>query len=129
MLIDMNIGVAKAPLLNICLMVVGTHGDVAPFCALGKALKAEGHRVRVATHAPYRKLVVEDSGLEYYPLAGDPGELSEFMVKTGGKLIPDSFEAIEALPSKLEVQFMLACLLTLPRQSAETCSANPTSPR
>jgi hypothetical protein len=51
-----------------------------------------------------RKLVVEENGLEYYPLAGDPGQLSEFMVKTGGKLIPDSKEAIDNLPAKLEAR-------------------------
>mmetsp|Transcript_39059 Transcript_39059/g.110624 ORF Transcript_39059/g.110624 Transcript_39059/m.110624 type:complete len:778 (-) Transcript_39059:102-2435(-) len=99
----MNQGKLNTPSLNICIMVVGTHGDVSPFCALGKHLQASGHRVRIATHAAYRKLVQQESGLEFYPLAGDPAVLSEFMVKTGGKLIPDSLEAIEGLPTKIEM--------------------------
>eukprot|EP00873_Tetraselmis_striata_P015269 jgi/Tetstr1/435533/TSEL_024437.t1 len=94
---------ARLPPMAVAILVVGTHGDVAPFCALGKELKAQGHRVRLATHTQYRKLVVEESGLEFYPLKGDPGQLSEFMVKTGGKLIPDSKAAIDDLPSKLEM--------------------------
>lgn len=51
---EMNMGAAKLPAINICIMVVGTHGDVAPFCSLGKRLKDDGHRVRIATHANYR---------------------------------------------------------------------------
>jgi hypothetical protein len=58
------------PKLNIVILVVGTRGDVQPFIYLGQFLKNDGHRVRLATHAEYRKDVTS-SGLEYYPLAGD----------------------------------------------------------
>lgn len=51
---------------------------------------ADGHRVRLATHACFRDFVVsyDGGGLEFYPLAGDPVKLSEFMVKTHGCIIP-----------------------------------------
>ena len=75
--------------MNIVILVVGTRGDVQPFIYFAQYLQKDGHRVRVATHAEYRDDVVKKGGLEYYPLAGDPRRLSEFMVKTKGRLIPD----------------------------------------
>ncbi len=62
-----------------------------PFALLGRRLQRDGHRVRLATHACYRELVV-NKGLEFYPLAGDPHVLSEYMVRTNGCIIPQSTE-------------------------------------
>ena len=88
------------PRLNIAILVVGTRGDLQPFLALADNLKNQGHRVRVATHACYRDLVVQ-RGFEFYPLAGDPKRLSEFMVRNQGCLVPLSSESL------LEVSFVL----------------------
>ncbi|KAE8361542.1 hypothetical protein BDV27DRAFT_132880 [Aspergillus caelatus] len=66
--------------LNILLQVVGSRGDVQPFIVLGKALQAHGHRVRLATHLMFRDFVNEH-GLEFFNIGGDPGELMSFMVK------------------------------------------------
>lgn len=76
------------PRMKVVMMVVGTRGDVQPFVTLGLALRAQGHRVRLATHAMYRPLVVEEAGLEFYPLGGDPLKLSAYMVKTAGRVFP-----------------------------------------
>jgi UDP:flavonoid glycosyltransferase YjiC (YdhE family) len=73
------------PRMNICIMVVGTRGDVQPFLGIGKKLQRDGHRVRLATHAIYRPLVTV-AGLEFYPLGGDPKELVAYMVKSGGAI-------------------------------------------
>lgn len=54
---------------------------------LGLRLMADGHRVRLATHSRFRSFVTTQ-GLEFYPLKGDPTKLSEFMVKTRGRVIP-----------------------------------------
>jgi UDP:flavonoid glycosyltransferase YjiC (YdhE family) len=70
--------------LNIVIHVVGSRGDVQPFVALGQTLKnVHGHRVRLATH-PTFKTLVEENGLEFFDIGGDPAELMAFMVKNPG---------------------------------------------
>ncbi|KAJ5625458.1 hypothetical protein N7510_001767 [Penicillium lagena] len=73
--------------LNIVIQIIGSRGDIQPFVALGKELKAHGHRVRLATHLAFRDFVNE-SDLEFFDIGGDPAELMAFMVKNPG-LIPD----------------------------------------
>ncbi|POM79814.1 Sterol 3-beta-glucosyltransferase, partial [Phytophthora palmivora] len=82
------------PVLNICIMIVGTRGDVQPFLAIAQRLQQDGHRVRLATHAIYRDFVTS-YGVEFYPLGGDPKELAAYMVKTGGHLIPTKMETLQ----------------------------------
>jgi UDP:flavonoid glycosyltransferase YjiC (YdhE family) len=79
--------VVRPPAMQICIMIVGTRGDVQPFLAIAKRLQQDGHRVRLATHKIYREFVTSH-GVEFYPLGGDPKELAAYMVKTGGRLIP-----------------------------------------
>lgn len=72
------------PSLNVVIHVVGSRGDVQPFVALGKTLRAlHGHRVRLATHPTFRGFV-EENGLEFFSIGGDPAELMAFMVKNPG---------------------------------------------
>lgn len=55
-----------------------------PFVSLGKVLKKRyGHRIRLATHPTFRSLV-EENGLEFFSIGGDPAELMAFMVKNPG---------------------------------------------
>lgn len=80
--------------MNIVIHVVGSRGDVQPFIALGQVLKeVYGHRVRLATHETFRGFV-EENGLEFFSIGGDPAELMAFMVKNPG-LMP----GIESLKS------------------------------
>jgi UDP:flavonoid glycosyltransferase YjiC (YdhE family) len=72
--------------LNVVVQIVGSRGDVQPFIALGMELKKYGHRVRIATHDTFEDFV-QESGLEFYPIGGDPKELMAYMVKNPG-LIP-----------------------------------------
>lgn len=73
------------PPLQIVMLIVGTRGDVQPFIAIGKKLQDYGHRVRLATHANFKEFVLT-SGLEFFPLGGDPKVLAEYMVKNKGFL-------------------------------------------
>lgn len=91
------------PALSIAMLVVGSRGDVQPFIPIARRLKRDGHRVRIATHAVFREFV-ESHGLEFFPLAGDPRDLMEYMVMTGGKLIPlDLGQLLEQVPRKRQV--------------------------
>ncbi|KAI9805891.1 MAG: hypothetical protein M1825_000505 [Sarcosagium campestre] len=82
------------PPLNVVMHVVGSRGDVQPFVALGKTLQSKyGHRVRLATHPTFRKFV-EENGLEFFSIGGDPAELMAFMVKNPG-LMP-GFESLRS---------------------------------
>ncbi|RKF59115.1 UDP-glucose,sterol transferase [Golovinomyces cichoracearum] len=74
------------PTLNIVLMVIGSRGDIQPFLKIGKCLKDYGHRVRIATHPAFKKIVQEDMDLEFFSVGGDPAELMEFMVKNPGMI-------------------------------------------
>lgn len=90
---------ARVPRLGLVMMVVGSRGDVQPFIPIGQRL-AQRHRVRLATHAEFRPMV-EQAGLEFYPLAGDPHELMEYMVRTGGRIVPTRLDQIvEDVPKK-----------------------------
>ena len=84
---DFDAKPSEVPPLNVVIHVVGSRGDVQPFVALGIVLKNKyGHRVRLATHGTFKKFV-EENGLEFFDIGGDPAELMAFMVKNPG-LIP-----------------------------------------
>jgi len=79
------------PALNIAILIVGSRGDVQPFIAFGKGLKRHGHNVRIVSHINFRKFV-QDNGLEFYPLKGDPEKLMEFMVNHPDMITVDPSE-------------------------------------
>ncbi|KAH6757506.1 UDP-Glycosyltransferase superfamily protein [Perilla frutescens var. hirtella] len=83
------------PPLQIVMLIVGTRGDVQPFVAIGKRLQADGHRVRLATHSNFKEFVLT-SGLEFFPLGGDPKVLAAYMVKNKG-FLPSG-------PSEIQIQ-------------------------
>ncbi|KAL2006865.1 hypothetical protein VTN00DRAFT_9533 [Thermoascus crustaceus] len=93
--------------LNIVIQVVGSRGDVQPFIAIGKELQQYGHRVRLATHDIFENFV-KDSGLEFYPIGGDPAELMAYMVKNPG-LVPalESLRAGEIRRKRIMIREML----------------------
>ncbi|KAK6388933.1 hypothetical protein LTR65_007214 [Meristemomyces frigidus] len=71
----------KQPLRITCL-TIGSRGDVQPYIALCKGLLAEGHKARLATHHEFRPWV-EQHGIEFVPVEGDPTELMRVCVENG----------------------------------------------
>ncbi|KAF2621128.1 glycosyltransferase family 1 protein [Macroventuria anomochaeta] len=124
--------------LNIVIQVVGSRGDVQPFIALGHELRLYGHRVRIATHNMFEDFVRNSgSGLEFYPIGGNPAELMAYMVKNPG-LIPSlkSVQAGEIKRKRMMVRDMLegcwsSCIepdtLTQEPFVADAIIANPPS--
>ncbi|KAJ4394056.1 hypothetical protein N0V93_003273 [Gnomoniopsis smithogilvyi] len=104
-------GQTPPPKLNVVIQIVGSRGDVQPFVALGKVLKdTYGHRVRIATHAVFQNFV-EENGLEFFAIGGDPAELMAFMVKNPG-LMPgtDALKSGEITKRRKGIeQIVLGC--------------------
>jgi sterol 3beta-glucosyltransferase len=75
------------PRLNIAIQIVGSRGDVQPFLAIGQILSKPpyGHRVRICTHPAFKEFV-EENGLEFFSIGGDPATLMAYMVKNPGLL-------------------------------------------
>jgi sterol 3beta-glucosyltransferase len=60
--------------VRVTIVTFGSRGDVQPYVALGAGLASAGHRVRIATHVPYRELAVTH-GLDFHAIDGDPAEI------------------------------------------------------
>ncbi|KAH6650255.1 hypothetical protein F5144DRAFT_543338 [Chaetomium tenue] len=104
-------GQTPPPRLNVVIQIVGSRGDVQPFVALGQVLRdTYGHRVRLATHANFRSFV-EENGLEFFNIGGDPAQLMAFMVKNPG-LMPglDTLKSGDIKRRRLEIeQILVGC--------------------
>ena len=66
---------------NYGVIVRHLQGDVQPYVALGRLLQKDGHRIRIASHETFRSFV-DDSGLEFFSIGGDPHELMSYMVRS-----------------------------------------------
>ena len=55
--------------MRIVIPVTGSRGDLQPYIALGKGLRAIGHQVRIATHADFAATVLSE-GIEFAAIAG-----------------------------------------------------------
>lgn len=84
--------------MRIMIIAMGSRGDVQPYVALGKGLKAAGHSVRLATHENFESLV-NSHALEFYPLKGN---VQAFLEDTENRKLLESgnFLAINARAAK-----------------------------
>lgn len=72
--------------MNITILTYGSRGDVQPFLPLSLGLMARGHKVILAAPSRFKKLV-EEHGVTFYPLAGDPEDLSRRLNDAGYNFI------------------------------------------
>eukprot|EP01064_Diplonema_japonicum_P006544 TRINITY_DN14391_c0_g1_i1.p1 TRINITY_DN14391_c0_g1~~TRINITY_DN14391_c0_g1_i1.p1 ORF type:complete len:2164 (+),score=284.35 TRINITY_DN14391_c0_g1_i1:37-6528(+) len=70
----------KGPSLRVCMLVVGSRGDVQPFVAMARRMKQDGHTVKIVTH-PCFETFVTSRGIEFGAIGGDPEALMKFMVE------------------------------------------------
>lgn len=68
--------------LRITCLTIGSRGDVQPYIALCKGLMAEGHKAKIATHMEFKDWI-ENHGIEFAPVEGDPGELMRLCIENG----------------------------------------------
>ena len=90
--------------ININIQVVGSRGDIQPFVALGVALKHDGHRVRLSTHAQFSNAVTS-SGLEFFDIGGNPADLMAFMVESPS-IIPSMKQIRTGVVQKKRAMFI-----------------------
>ncbi len=57
--------------MKVVILTVGSRGDVQPFLALAKGLKAAGHRVEMAVHPEFQEMV-RRHGIEAVEMPGNP---------------------------------------------------------
>ena len=68
--------------MKITILTYGSRGDVQPFLPLSRGLIDSGHQVILAAPLRFNELV-EDHGITFAPLAGDPEELSRRLNDSG----------------------------------------------
>jgi Glycosyltransferase family 28 N-terminal domain len=97
------------PRMNIAILITGSRGDVQPFIALGQTLQKPpySHRVRICTHPVFQSFV-EENGLEFFSIGGDPAKLMAYMVKNPG-ILPsrESVRAGDIHSRRMEIEEML----------------------
>ncbi|MCL4272190.1 MAG: glycosyltransferase [Anaerolineales bacterium] len=68
--------------MNITILTFGSRGDIQPFLPLSLGLMSRGHNVILAAPTRFKPLV-EEHGITFFPLAGDPEELSRRLNDAG----------------------------------------------
>ncbi len=97
--------------MNITILTFGSRGDVQPFLPLSLGLMSRGHKVILAAPARFKSLV-EEHGINFFPLAGDPEELSRRLNEAGYnffKLIKELISHAVDIGAEMMRQTEVAC--------------------
>ncbi len=74
--------------MRISIVTSGSRGDIQPYIALGKGLKASGHEVKIVTNENFEDFV-KSHGLDFYPITVDLRDILESEV--GMKLLESGY--------------------------------------
>jgi UDP:flavonoid glycosyltransferase YjiC (YdhE family) len=72
--------------MHVTILALGSRGDVLPYAALGKALRATGHGVRFATFESFETMV-QANALDFHPIQGDAQAI---LSATSGQALAES---------------------------------------
>lgn len=72
--------------MNITILTYGSRGDVQPFLPLSLGLMSRGHKVILAAPPRFKNLI-EEHGITFHSLAGDPEDLSRRLNDAGYNFI------------------------------------------
>ncbi len=94
---------------RICLLTVGTRGDLEPYLHLAEALREEGAFPRIAAPAMF-EAACKERKLDFYPLPWDPraamnGEDGQELLNSGGKVVSGFAAMRKFLGEQLESSF------------------------
>ncbi|MCL4264022.1 MAG: glycosyltransferase [Anaerolineae bacterium] len=104
--------------MKICILTIGTRGDVQPYIALGLGLKAAGHEVTIATLGEFKPLVNE-YGLFHDSLRGDFLKVAQSTLgQTGGNQLKRIRQYVEMAKDTLADEWASA-------QKADVLIYNP----
>ena len=78
--------------MRFTMVSIGSTGDVRPYVMLGRELKRRGHEIRLACFSQFEKLV-NDAGLEFYPLSGDIVNIMGKVMQQNGLVFLQKFES------------------------------------
>lgn len=87
--------------MHICILSVGTRGDVQPYMALGRGLQAVGHQVQLATLAVFEP-VVRGYGLGFTLLKESPLSFIDHVIASGGNFVQRMRETRRIITSMME---------------------------
>lgn len=98
--------------LHFTCITIGTRGDVQPYIALCKGLLKEGHRCRIATHDEFKDWI-EENGIEYRSVGGDPGELMRICVENNFFSVNFVVEGLRLVNYLLRLNYSGVCLIEI----------------
>jgi len=80
--------------MKITILTYGSRGDVQPFLPLALGLMSRGHSVNLASPSRFKNLV-EEQGIHFVPLAGDPEDLSRRFNNAGYNFVKMVIEMMD----------------------------------
>ena len=87
--------------MHICILSVGTRGDVQPYIALGKGLQAAGHQVQLATLGMFEPLV-RGYRLDFALIEESPLSFLDRVIASGGNVVQRLLETRRIITAMME---------------------------